>query len=197
MSDGDHAADDAPGAREQVERAFPEIDRIEDEALREGVVEAWTTAMEETGVDDLSAVPWFPPEQERLGIPDERLVPHVRDVVGGAVAMVEVLADRRGDRMDVDLDVVLAGALVHDTSKLYEFAGTVETKVGRLLGHPHYGVHVAAAAGLPVSVQHVVLAHTPRTAVEPATLEAEAVRRADEVAAAAIRLRAVEDLRDA
>ena len=68
--------------------------------------------------------------------------------------------------------------------------------VGRLLGHPHYGVHLAAEAGLPVAVQHVVLAHSHRTAVEPATLEAEIVRRVDEVAAAAVRRRAVDDLRD-
>jgi HD superfamily phosphodiesterase len=190
-------------AREQVERAFPAVDRIEDDELREGVIHAWETAVADAGIDDLASVPWLPPEQECLGLPDETLVEHVRDVVASSVAFVESLVETRGDRMALSMDVVLAGALVHDVSKLYEYASSgeagesSETEVGRLLGHPHYGVHVAAAAGLPAEVKHVVLAHSPRSAVEPATMEAEIVTRVDRVAAAAIRARAVDDRRDA
>ena len=180
---------------EAVRRAFPELDRIEDDALRGGVVRAWTTAMAESDVEDLGAVPWFPPVQRELGTDDEFLVDHVRDVTRGAVALAETLADRRGPAFSMDL--VVAGALVHDVSKLAEFDGGEETPVGDLLGHPYYGVHVVAAAGLPVELQHVVLSHTSRTTVEPATLEAELVRCADEAAASAIRLRALSDLRDA
>jgi hypothetical protein len=51
-------------------------------------------------------------------------------------------------------------------------------------------------AGLGSEVAHVVLSHSSRTVVEPATIEAELVRRTDEAAAAAIRTRAVTDLRD-
>lgn len=184
-------------ARAQVERAFPAIDRIEDEALREGVRRAWETAVKEVDVVDLASVPWLPPEQERLGLPDETLVDHVREVVDGSIALAEVLLASRGDRMALSMDHLVAGALVHDVSKLYEYASGEATEVGRLLGHPHFGVHVAAAAGLPAEVQHVVLAHSPRSAVEPATLEAAIVTSVDRVAAAAIRARAVDDLRDA
>jgi len=178
-----------------VERAFPELESIGDPGLRAGVVDAWAGAMDDAGLSTLEGVPWFPPAQRELGIEDERLVDHVRDVTRGAVALGQALAERR--EADVDGDTLVAGALVHDVSKLVEFDGMAETRVGRLLGHPHYGVHVVARAGLPVELAHVVLAHTPRTTVEPATLEAELVRRADEAAAAAIRSRAVEDLRDA
>ena len=143
--------------------------------------------MAETDVADLESVPWFPPAQRELDLPDERLVPHVRDVCALATALADALDERR---WTVDRDVVLAGALVHDVSKLYEFDGQESTSVHDLLDHPHYGLHVTARAGLPVEVQHVLLAHTPRTAVEPRTVEAEVVRRADEVAASAIRARA-------
>lgn len=178
-----------------VRDAFPELDRIEDDTLRAGVVRAWTATMAENGVDDLDAVPWLPPVQRELGIDDEYLVDHVRDVTTGALALAETLVDRRDP--DLSMDLVVAGALVHDVSKLYEYHDDEETAVGDLLGHPHFGVHVVAAAGLPVDLQHVVLAHTSRTSVDPATLEAEIVRRADEVAASAIRLRVLDDLRDA
>ena len=66
-------------------------------------------------------------------IEDEYLVPHVRDVTVCAADIAETLAERRG--ADVSLDTVVAGALVHDVSKLHEFDGMDETAVGDLLGH--------------------------------------------------------------
>lgn len=176
-----------------VRAAFPELDAIDDEDLRNGVVDAWSSAMTTCGVDDLEAVAWLPPDQRRLDLPDETLVSHVRDVTAGAVALAETLVERRD--ADVSLDTVVAGALLHDVSKLAEFDGMDATPVYDLLGHPYYGVHFVAAAGLPVELAHVVLSHTSRTSVEPATLEAAIVRRADEVAASAIRWRATDDLR--
>jgi hypothetical protein len=176
-----------------VRAAFPELSAVEDDDLRAGVVDAWATAIAENDVDDLAAVPWFPPAQRDLELENESLVDHVRDVTGCAVALAETLTERRD--VDVSMDTVVAGALVHDVSKLAEFRGMEGTAVEHLLGHPHYGVHLVARAGLPVELAHVVLSHTGRTTVEPATLEAEIVRRADEVAATAIRWRATDDLR--
>ncbi len=183
--------------RRAVEQAFPELDLIRDDDLRERCIEAWTTAMAETDVagTDLDAVPWFPPAQRRLDLDDEYLVDHVRDVARLAVSLTETLHERR--EVACPLDTVLAGALVHDVSKLHEFSGLDETPVGDLLGHPHYGVHVVARAGLPVELSHIVLSHTERTTVEPATLAAAVVKRADEVAASAIRMRVLDDLREA
>ncbi len=166
---------------------FPELEAIGDGTLRDGVVGAWTTACEESGIDDpgqLAAIPWFPPTQRELGIPSEAetLVEHVREVTAAALA----LADAVG-RGGLDQDLLAAGALVHDVSKLAEFDGLATTEVGSLLGHPYYGVHIAERAGLPTECTHVVLSHTDRTPVEPAFIEAEIVRRADEAAAAATR----------
>ena len=178
---------------EQIRRAFPALEAIQDETLRAGVVEAWRLGATEGGVTDLAAVPWLPPTQRELDIEDEPLVDHVRDVTALATTLAETLVDRR--TVALSLDTVVAGALVHDVSKLAEFDGMNETDVYTLLGHPYYGVHVVARAGLPVDIAHIVLSHTGRTAVDPATIEAALVRRADEVAAAAIRWQATEDLR--
>ncbi|WP_433632140.1 HD domain-containing protein [Halomicrococcus sp. NG-SE-24] len=182
-------------SEDAVRTAFPELDVIEDDDLRAGVVSAWATAIAENNIGDLTEVPWLPPTQRELGLDDERLVDHVRDVTAGAVALAEMLLERR--EVDLSLDTVIAGALVHDVSKLAEFDGMNETKIYDLLGHPYYGVHVVAAADLPVELAHIVLSHTSRTTVEPATIEAEVVKRADEVAAAAVRSQAIDDLRTA
>jgi putative nucleotidyltransferase with HDIG domain len=168
-----------------IERALPELTAIEDDDLRTGVRQAWETAKADNAIDDLGSLPWFPPAQRDLST-DEKLVPHIRDVTQGALTLAETLLGRG---YDLSLDTVIAGALVHDISKLYEFDGMDETDVGRLLGHPHYGVHVVSQAELPVEIAHIVLSHTRRTTVDPATIEAEVVRRADEVAASAIRYR--------
>ena len=51
-----------------------------------------------------------------------------------------------------------------------------------LIPHPHYAVHVIARAGLSVELQHIALAHTSQTSVEPVTMEARIVQLADQLA---------------
>ncbi|WP_254837765.1 HD domain-containing protein [Natronomonas marina] len=171
-----------------IEGVFPEIESIEDDSLRTGVATAWTTAAGVNGLDveELPQQPWLPPEARPEEAEPFGLVEHVRDVTACAVGLAESLLQRHPD-FEIDLDTVLAGALIHDVSKLYEFDATDRTELGELLGHPYYGVAVVSQANLPVEMAHVVLSHSPKTTVEPATLEARLVRRADEAAAAAAR----------
>ncbi len=174
--------------------AFPQITEITDDGLREQVVDAWVVAMDDNDIRELESVYWFPPAQNELGIPDENLVDHVREVIDGSMHMAEQLLASRD--ADISVDIVTAGAVVHDVSKLYEFTGLETTDLGELLVHPHYGVSVTAQVGLPVSVQHIVLSHSPQTAVEPTTLEAEIVCRIDQICGSAIRATAERDLRE-
>lgn len=184
----------------ELETVLPELRSITDDDLRAGVAAAWTTACADAGIgtpEALRDAPWFPPVERDLDIPEgtETLVSHVRDVTACAVGLAGTLEDRRD--ADLDRDLLLAGALVHDVSKLAEFDDHDPTPVGDLLGHPYWGVHAVASAGLPAELAHVVLSHTHRTNVEPAFLEAELVRLADRAAASAIRAAYAEDLRDA
>ena len=107
--------------------------------------------------------------------------------------MTDVLIERRGD--PIDRDLVLAGALLHDVSKLYEFDEMDATPIEEHLGHPHYGLSVVSRAGLGAEVANIVVSHSGRTNVAPSTIEAEIVQRADEAAAAAIRADATGDPR--
>lgn len=181
--------------RDDIRRALPEIDGIEDDDLAAAVVEAWAIALEENGSPELDSLKWFEPYQARLGLDDEYLVDHVRDVTAAATAVAESLVETRD--APIDLDVVVAGALVHDISHTAEFDGEEWTPVGELLGHPHYGVYVARKAGLPVEVEHIVLSHPPSTSTDPATLEAEVVAHVDATVASAIKARSYDNLLDA
>lgn len=179
---------------ETVIETFPEIEVIEDSDLRDGVIEAWSMAIDDNDVTAIETEPWYPPIQHQIGLEDATLVGHVRDVTQCSIGLAEALVDR--DTVEFSMDTVVAGALLHDVSKLYEFHGPEMTEIGDKLVHPHFGLHVVTAAGLPLSIQHIVISHSPQTGVEPATLEAEIVTKADEVAASALVLRAVDDLRD-
>lgn len=104
--------DTPPEDGADLAHTFPALTDIADTDLRTGVRDAWALALADSDWDDLESIPWLPDEQERLGLPDETLVGHVNDVVAFARASAEVLQERRGDV--VSLDLVLAGALVHD-----------------------------------------------------------------------------------
>lgn len=185
----------AMGAQATVERAFPELADVKDGSLRSGVTEAWAIAVEENGVESLESVPWLPSVQSELGLSDETLVEHTRDVYAAATALGESLLERRG--VDLQMDFIRAAGLIHDVSQLAEFDGWDATPVYELIGHPYYAMYVMERAGLPVEVQHAVLAHSPFSNVEPATMEAVVLNRADYAVARSIRWRVFDDLREA
>lgn len=185
---------DSDGRADHVETVFPELEEIADQELREKTIAAWVLAMEENGVQDLTTVPWLPPDQERLELGEERLVDHVREVVTGGLLLAELLNDRRD--VGIDTDIVVAGGLLHDVSKLYEFHGFEETAIHDLLGHPYYGIYVTGSVDLPPELVAITVNHTPVTNVDPASMEAALVSWADHASAMAIWDQGVSDLRE-
>jgi hypothetical protein len=168
-------------AEDHVVETFPEVERIEDDRLREGPIEVWVRSMLDNDVEDLGALPWFPPAQEEFDLGEVRSIDHVRDVTELAIAMTEQLGESRA--VEPSMDMVIAGSLLHDCDKAYEFDGMESTEIEGLIGHPYYGIHLVEAAGLPHEMAHIVLCHSPRTNVEPVFLEAQIILTADEVAA--------------
>jgi len=175
----------------KVTETFPELEEIESDELREGVIDVWATGLEESQFDALEDIPWAPHYEHVVG--DESTIPHIRDVTRFSIELTDSLTERRD--VDVDRDLVVAGALLHDASKLFEHTRTSHDTIRELLEHPHYGVHMVARAELPVELQHIVLAHTTNSAVEPKTMEAKIVQLADLLAAESIFYEATGDIR--
>lgn len=163
---------------------FPSIQEITDPNLRDAVRDTWAQAIAESNFEDLSAVPWWPPHEERVG--SLSLVEHVNDVVRCAIALTDGLDTQSLGESGIRRDDVVAGALLHDVSKVFEIEDGRLVEDHDLLPHPHYAVHLLAANGLSTHLQHVVLAHTDRSGVEPRTLAARIVSIADELVVDAI-----------
>ena len=161
---------------DMVRSAFPELEAIDDDELRERVVDIWVDAMIENGYDDVHAITWWPPLESELDGDGVTTVEHVRDVTRITISLLDAV------ETDLDRDLAIAGALLHDCSKLYEIDDGEMNETSELVPHPHFAVHLLARAGCSDALQNVVLAHSRGSAVEPKTLEARIVQQADELA---------------
>lgn len=117
------------------------------------------------------------------------LLQHSVDVAGIAIALAEQIGN-------VDKDLIVAGALLHDIGKLREISSQIGfpyTNEGRLLGHIAMSIIIvqeaAAKLKLPAArleqLQHILLSHhgdnEKGSPVECATKEAFIVHYADEI----------------
>lgn len=138
--------------RKYIEEIFPQIGKIKSKKLQDGVVTAWLHAVEKGGWESIDDVPFT-----LLADVETSLVEHTRTVTDMAIAIGKT-------RNDLDMDVLIAGALVHDVGKLLEYERRGETIAksshGKLIRHPVSGYGLVLAAGLPVEVAHIVAAHS-------------------------------------
>ena len=168
--------------REELLELIPEFNLIEDVDLRERCIQTWLTAMEEYG--------WTP--QELLKLPFTLLIDpcpanfieHVRAVTLTSLGTAEAMREVYGDRLPINIDFLLAGALLHDLGKLveYEFRPdglAAQTRTGALLRHPFTGMHLAARFGLPAEVLHMIAAHAAEGDRVKRSTEATIINHAD------------------
>lgn len=167
--------------REAVERLWPELGWIEDAGLRERVTETWVRALERSPLDaaDLERIPFT------LLIPDcpATFMEHKRCVVHIARRGAEAMRELMGHALPIDLDTVIAGAILADVGKLLEYE-EVEGEVrqsdrGRALRHPFTGVALALECGVPDAVCHVIAAHAGEGGLVKRSTEATIVHHAD------------------
>jgi putative nucleotidyltransferase with HDIG domain len=89
----------------------------------------------------------------------------------------------RVDALKIDMDVVIAGAILADVGKLLEYENkggkTVQSERGEMLRHPFTGVAVAMECGVPDAVCHVIAAHAAEGDQVKRTTEAYIVHHAD------------------
>ncbi|MEW6336770.1 MAG: HDIG domain-containing metalloprotein [Acidobacteriota bacterium] len=167
--------------REAVERLWPEISWIADPKLREAVTRTWELALERSPLSpaDLEAIPFT------LLVPDcaVSFMAHKRCVVHIAKRAAEAMRDFMGQALPIDMDTVIAGAILADVGKLLEYetrdGKAVQSQRGRFLRHPFTGVALAMEAGVPDAVCHIIAAHADEGNLVTRSTEAYIVHHAD------------------
>jgi hypothetical protein len=148
--------------RDEIRKMLPEIDEIRDEALRERVVDVWEDALKRGGwqPSDLMRIP-FTLLADNVRV---MYLEHVRTVCRMCIAMEKVLVEDYGDRVKIDHDTLVAGALLADVGKCLEYVEKdgkiVKGQAGEFLRHPFSGVGLCYSRGLPDAVMHVVATHS-------------------------------------
>ena len=108
---------------------------------------------------------------------------HKRCVVHIARRGAEAMLRFMGHSLAIDLDVVIAGAILTDVGKLLEYEkvdGVArQSERGRYLRHPFTGVALALEAGVPDEVCHIIAAHAAEGEHVKRTTEAIIVHHAD------------------
>ena len=167
--------------REAVEKLWPELAWIRNERLRRSVLETWIKAFEMSPLspDDLERIPFT------LLVPDcpATFMEHKRCVVHIARRSAEAMQEFLGRALPIDLDTVIAGAILADVGKLLEYekkgGEAVQSQRGKYLRHPFTGVHLALACGVPDEVCHIVATHAAEGDLVKRSTEAFIVHHAD------------------
>jgi len=166
-----------------IEKLWPELAWIEDNELREVTTKTWEEALERSvlSADDLERIPFT-----LLAGPDLKVsfMAHKRCVVHVAQESALKMIDFFGEELPVNLDVVIAGAILADVGKLLEYeldeeGNSFQGTYGKYLRHPFSGVSLAESCGVPAEVCHIIAAHAGEGNLVKRSTEAYIVHHAD------------------
>jgi putative nucleotidyltransferase with HDIG domain len=167
--------------KEQIKKIWQEIDWIKDESLREKVLECWVYAIENSVLspEDLEVIP-FSLLIKNCNI---TFMNHKRTCVHLAVEMANIMKKNFGDEITINMDYLIAGAILIDVGKLIEYEridGKLTTsEAGKLVRHPFSGLAIADRFGLPYEVQHIIATHSKEGDLGKRTTESIIVHHAD------------------
>ena len=167
--------------RRKVEQLWPELAWIQNSDLREQVTRTWVKAFELSPLkpEDLNEIPFT------LLVPNcpVTFMEHKRCVVHIARKSAEAMREFLGRSLPIDLDTVIAGAILADVGKLLEYekvdGKARQSERGKLLRHPFTGVALAMECGVPDRVCHIIAAHAAEGEHVKRTAEATIVHHAD------------------
>lgn len=171
--------------RDSVLADLPELAEIQHEELRAKCIEAWAYALSESSFHRVADLPgegnpgMFPLKRGNQ-------TAHLRGVTQVALSIADHFTTAFPEAR-IDRDIVLAGGLVHDVGKPWEFdeenrrrwEGDASQAGLPSLRHSVYGAHICITVGLPEEIAHIALGHSFEGDSIVRSLECLIVHRAD------------------
>lgn len=167
--------------KNEILRIWPEIDWITDLSLRDKVLDCWVYAIEKSVLTpkDLEIIPFS------LLLKDCKItfINHKRTCVQLSVDIAKKMITNFGSEISINMDILIAGAILIDVGKLLEYeivdGKLVTSKAGKLLRHPFSGTAIAMRFNLPFEVQHIIAYHSAEGDLGKRTVEAIIIHHAD------------------
>jgi len=168
---------------DRVLALWPELMWIQDADLREKTAKTWELALEKSVLtpEDLQKIPFT-----LLAGPDMKVsfMAHKRCVVHIVKEAGEKMNSFFKEDLPVNMDVLIAGAILADVGKLFEYeldkeGKSFQGKYGKYLRHPFSGVSLAEQCGVPPEVCHIIATHAGEGDMMKRTVEAYVVHHAD------------------
>ena len=171
----------AANKSQAVRRLWPELEWIKNSDLRTRTARTWERGFELSHLtpEDLDHIPFT------LLIPNcpTTFMEHKRCVVHIARRSAEAMQEFMGRALKIDVDAVIAGAILADVGKLLEYevvdGKARQSKRGEYLRHPFTGVSLAMECGVPEHVCHIIAAHAAEGNLVRRSTEALIVHHAD------------------
>jgi putative nucleotidyltransferase with HDIG domain len=140
--------------RTDIETIFSkELEWIKDSNLKQKVISVWKEAADRGGWTNIEDAP-FTLLIENSG----KLTDHTKRITN----LAKNVYDNRDE--NINLDFLIAGALLHDVGKLLEYVKKdgkyVKGKYGEKFRHPVSGALLAKELGLPDEVVLIIYAHS-------------------------------------
>ena len=167
----------------EVMKLWPEMEWIEDMDLREVTAATWELALSRSVLspEDLQRIPFTllcGPDLKVSFMDHKRAVVHIARESG--IKMNEFFKDE----LPVNMDVLIAGAILADVGKLLEYVldddgKAVQGMYGKYLRHPFSGVSLAESCDVPPEVCHIIATHAGEGNMVKRSTEAYVVHHAD------------------
>jgi hypothetical protein len=167
---------------EQARELWPELEWIADAKLREQTTLTWALALQKSVLtpEDLNTIPFTllcGPDLKVTFMGHKRAVVHIAKDCGNQMNLFF-----KTD-LPVNMDVLIAGAILADVGKLLEYemkdGKSVQGSYGKYVRHPFSGVSLAEACEVPAAVCHIIATHAGEGDMVKRTTEAFVVHHAD------------------
>lgn len=166
---------------EDLLKFIPEFSLIKDLNLKEKVLKVWEVALTAGGweIKDLQRMPFT-----LLIDPCPcNMIEHIRGVVNVSLNTAMALQNIYVDKVKINEDYLVAGALLHDIGKLVEYKEKngkfIQSSLGKLVRHPISGVGLCYSQGISEEIMHIIASHSWEGDRSKRTPEAIIVHHAD------------------
>jgi putative nucleotidyltransferase with HDIG domain len=168
---------------ESINQLWPELEWIKDPDLRRKTARTWELALKKSVLKtaDLRSIPFTLLAGPNLKV---SFMDHKRAVVHIARECGLKFNEFFKEELPVNMDVLIAGAILADVGKLLEYEldenqKCIQGEYGSFVRHPFSGVSLAEQCGVPPEVCHIIAAHAGEGDLVKRSAEAYIVHHAD------------------